>query len=710
MEECRGATARVAANLLTPIYKLTVFVITGLLLLSCESPLLQRIRAAGLPTAITVTFNSQGGSDPHPFGTRTVSVGEAYGELPTTERTGYSFSGWWTDSGGTGQRIEPDMTVTVSGNHTLYSKWEPRRYTVTFDAQEGSTPIPLSKDVYFDSPYGILPSVSRGGYEFGGWWTSVGGPDGGGTLVSQDTILKIDDDHHLFAYWSTGQFRVGFQADGGTPPLPAHVLVVYGGQYGSLATTTREGYSFQGWRTAPSGEGALVVPTTIVTIPGDHSLYAHWDPNTYEIVFHAPDGSRPDPESKNVEFGSAYGPLPTTSRTGYDFIGWFTEAAGSGISVTPDVIVTIPNDHTLHANWDPHSYIVTFDEQGGTTPNPPSTPVVFESEYGPLATTSRDGYDFAGWWTERDGKGNRIHSGTSVTSNSDHTLFAYWMPSFDMIAVYSAGLRFPTGRNDDGERTLSYNYQIAETEVTWRLWKTVHDWATDEDRGSSRYYFQNPGRMGSHDSGMNDLHPATTMNWRDAIVWTNALTEWYNFYSEESLEPVYRYTGLILRDSRDANWMALDNASQSGNGFRLPTHHEWELAARWRNDVTMTVHGFGFPPWFTIGRCASHARGTSNSDPDNDVVAWYQYNTLNQPPAGIRTTQPVKGKISNSLGLYDMSGNVNEYCFPLVNGYAIARGGSWNWAGDSLEIGRWNHTFPSLECSGHGIRLARPLN
>ena len=140
----------------------------------------------------------------------------------------------------------------------------------------------------------------------------------------------------------------------------------------------------------------------------DLTLYAQWTANTYTVTFDANGGGTPTPASKVVTFGSTYGTLATTSRTGYTFAGWFTAASG-GTQVTSATIVSTASNHTLYAQWTANTYTVTFDANGGGTPVPTSKAVTFGSTYGTLATTSRTGYTFAGWFTAASG-------GTEVTA------------------------------------------------------------------------------------------------------------------------------------------------------------------------------------------------------------------------------------------------------------------------------------------------------
>ena len=80
----------------------------------------------------------------------------------------------------------------------------------------------------------------------------------------------------------------------------------------------------------------------------------------------------PAPTSKVVTFGSAYGTLATTSRTGYTFAGWFTAASG-GTQVTAATIVSTASNHTLYAQWTAlPNHTVTFNSNGGTRHDEPT--------------------------------------------------------------------------------------------------------------------------------------------------------------------------------------------------------------------------------------------------------------------------------------------------------------------------------------------------
>ncbi|MBU1509688.1 InlB B-repeat-containing protein, partial [Myxococcota bacterium] len=283
---------------------------------------------------------------------------------------------------------------------------------VSFDAQGGLAPNPVSRMVILGEAYGELATTSRTGHTFDGWWTGPGRTE---TQVTAATVVTRADDHTLFAKWTADTSTVTFDAQGGTALTPGSKTVTFGEPYGELATTNRAGYTFDGWWTGPGGTGSRVFATSVVSIAGDHTLFAKWLPNTYTVTFDSQGGSSPVPESQLVIFGVAYGTLATTSRTGYTFAGWWTGAGGTGSQVTAATIVTNAANHTLYARWTANTITVTFNANGGSAPNPATRSVSFAAAYGALATTSRTGYTFAGWWTGAGGTGAQVTAATIVT-------------------------------------------------------------------------------------------------------------------------------------------------------------------------------------------------------------------------------------------------------------------------------------------------------
>lgn len=136
------------------------------------------------------------------------------------------------------------------------------------------------------------------------------------------------------------------------------VTVRVGGVYGVLPTPTLTGQTFQGWFLTPEG-GEPINSITVVLEQTDHTLYAHWTVKTEFLLTFDPNGGRISPYSatKMIYSGDVYGQLPEPMRSGYAFLGWFTETE-SGEPVQPTDMVTVLDDTTVYAHWeyDPQAY------------------------------------------------------------------------------------------------------------------------------------------------------------------------------------------------------------------------------------------------------------------------------------------------------------------------------------------------------------------
>ena len=133
--------------------------------------------------------------------------------------------------------------------------------------------------------------------------------------------------------------------------------ITYGGTYGDLESPERDGYTFTGWYTAANG-GTQITKDTKVEVTSDQTIYAHWTANSYAVTFNA-DGGTVTANTKTVTFGNAYGELPTPTRSGYTFAGWWT-AVDSGEQINAESVVKTASDHVLYAHWVLNSVSVSY--------------------------------------------------------------------------------------------------------------------------------------------------------------------------------------------------------------------------------------------------------------------------------------------------------------------------------------------------------------
>ena len=137
----------------------------------------------------TLTFDGNGATDgsmdPQTASTPTALTQNAF------TRTGYTFTGWNTQADGKGTPYADKAEYSFAASLTLYAQWEANTYTMNFDGNDGTPPVPTSKSVTFGSAYGELATTTRYGHTFAGWFTD----STGGTKVTAETIVEIDAEH-----------------------------------------------------------------------------------------------------------------------------------------------------------------------------------------------------------------------------------------------------------------------------------------------------------------------------------------------------------------------------------------------------------------------------------------------------------------------------------------------------------------------------------
>ncbi len=358
--------------------------------------------------------------------------GERYGVLPTPTRAGYVFDGWYTAKTG-GVKVTANTTVS-SDDHMLYARWSLKQYSVKLDPN-GGTVISSAIMVTHGGKYGTIPTPSRTGYVFLGWYTAADG----GELITSESAVTIERDHTLYARWEPKIINISFDANGGTVTTGGKA-VSYGDEYGELETPIRSGYCFDGWYTARTG-GALVTAEDFVTSDVNIMLYAHWTANEYTVRFD-PNGGSDVADVLTVTFGEKYGTLPTPTREGYMFAGWYTAKTGGDL-ITANTVVKMAADQTLIANWVAKSYVVFFNANGGEV-GKTSVTVTFGKAYGELPTPTHEYYQFAGWYTEAE-DGDKVLEDTIVNTASDDILYAHWAEEVYIVTL------------DPGEGTLISN-------------------------------------------------------------------------------------------------------------------------------------------------------------------------------------------------------------------------------------------------------------
>ena len=406
-------------------------------------------------------------------------------EFTSNAATGYTFYAWYSDKGCKNDENK-NATYTKGKNKgentTRYAKFTPNNYTVNFDGNKG-TPSSSSKSVTYDATYGTLPSASRTGYTLVGWFTDATG----GTQITPSTKVEITAAQTLYAHWRANSYNVTLDPNGGMPNQTQTVTATYDAAMptGSIAARTKTGYTFAGYFTKTSGGtqyyNADLSSARTWNFASTKTLYAHWTANDYTVNFNG-NGGTPSSSSKSVTYDATYGTLPSASRTGYTFVGWFTDAT-NGTQINPSTKVQITATQTLYAHWTANNYRITLDNQSATTPGTASVDVTYDSNVNltiGITPPTKTNYTFEGYYTAVNGGGTmRIDKNgawqaatgfieNGVWKNAGNvTLYAYWKHNqtitWDFIenAEYTAGTAF----NATASSNLAVYYTSSDEDV-----------------------------------------------------------------------------------------------------------------------------------------------------------------------------------------------------------------------------------------------------
>ena len=386
----------------------------------------QPTRANVNGTSYTVTYNYNSGTGSPASAT-------------ATSYTQYTFKNWNTASNGSGTSYNSGATYSANADVTLYAQWNSTTVKGTV----------------------VLPTPTRSGYTFGGWYsnssctTKVG--DAGASYTPTGNIT-------LYAKWTQTptNYTVSYDANGGTgapanqtktkgtaltlsttKPTRANSTTSYtvtynynsgSGSPANATATTTTSYTFNNWNTNANGSGTSYASGARYTTDADLKLYAQWNISS--------------------SGGSVTLPLPT--RNGYTFGGWYgnssltTKVGNAGDSYIPTGNVT------LYAKW-VGSYTITYNANGGNSNSVPASQAKDENINITLSSTKptrnsstsngytitynynggsgtpssitgqrTTSYAFKNWNTSSNGSGTSYESGATYSANASATLYAQW--------------------------------------------------------------------------------------------------------------------------------------------------------------------------------------------------------------------------------------------------------------------------------------------
>ena len=650
---------------------------------------------------INVTFNLDGGNIGGNTGDKVIQgkYGTPLNAPNNPDRANHVFKGW-----------SPKLTATFPDHDSVHTAQWTALHTIAFsvDGPGGTLKAKVdgieinSGDKVEKDKTVTFTAKALLGYELEKW--TLDGTEVNGTALTY--TLKVT---------ANAQVKVFFKPNGGTP-ITKHTVTITTPVNGSVTSspeipsdnqvpenteitftaTPAEGYAVDTWTVIPASAlqtgGSSESVTATVKITEDTTVTVTFKRVKFKIHFGV-DGANGTLKAKvdGIEINSGDKvekdktvTFTATADSGYVVDKWtisgssFESGSGTDGSTTAKVKVT--------ANT---TVQVTFKPEGGTPPTPPS------SDVGSFEDTG-DGFI-------------KISPPAAGITGKDPT---YTLPGPQ---------NFWKGVFRAGRKVKLSPYKLGKTEVPYKLWKEVYDWAI-----GNGYTFVNEGQKGSSGSGSEE-EPVTKVSWRDCVVWCNAYTQKTN--NAES-DCVYRKKDdhtVVLKDATDTAACDDAYADMSKKGFRLPTEAEWEYAARWQGSDNTNAEQYG-EVWLTKLNSASGAKADWNNADETKAVAWYGANSDYK-------THPVGEKRSNALGLHDMSGNVWEWCFDRYNdnprandaaytsggfvvdpqgaasgNYRVLRGGSWHINARLCVVGIRNFYYPDSRNYDLGFRVAMSKN
>ena len=430
--------------------------------------------------AYTISYDLAGGTlaaaNPASYDVETESF-----TLNNPTRTGYTFDGW-TGTGLDSATVNVTVTKGSTGNRSYTATWTANTNTVTFDYNYEGAPTADEISQTYDSSYVLPESPERAGYAFVGWYTAADG----GTLVEATTRMTATEDHSLYAHWELGTATPYIVKHWQQNISDDQYTEVTGDQQRltgtTNGTTNAQAKSYTGF-TAKTIEQLTIAAdgTTVVNVYYDRNTYtAKWDVDgtisTVDYRYGAAITKPNDPVKEHYTFSSwsgytdsmtmgdaditftaqwtavtysvtlntkggtaaeltqyTYGTgatLPTATRTGYAFDGWYDNEDCTGSPVT-EISTTDSGNKVFYAKWTAHTYTVVFHANGGEG-SMNSQAFTYDVEQSLTANTfTKSGYTFTGWNTQANGDGAAYASGAEVsnltsTNNDTVNLYAQW--------------------------------------------------------------------------------------------------------------------------------------------------------------------------------------------------------------------------------------------------------------------------------------------
>ena len=417
--------------------------------------------------------------------TRTGAAGQPVGDFPDEPtREGYAFAGWFDNVDCTGDAVESldDVTFVENATLTYYAKWTPNKVVLSFDV-DGGTPSSVTIEGYVGERLEStqFPTVSKPGYALGGWFTTETFDEGTQVESLPETFPVASETYYV--KWVAQAASIVFEPNGGTLD-PVTYTGVTGGEtrLGAWPVPVRAGYTFAGWYASSDLSGDALADSDLPAAfaPGTTTYYAKWAAGEVTITFDAKGGTA-SVEQMTGTIGEPIGNtnMPSATRDGYVFAGWFDDAEYTGNAVASLPSTWPVADKTYYAKWTPAAASIVFDVNPTNNPKLDGVlqqPAALEGRTGDAIDESKrampvltlpDDFEFAGefefieW---QDAQGSAVEQLPATFPAGTTTYYAIWQYSGDVTITFNAqgGTLADDPRlhkNDDGSYS---NYMVGK--------------------------------------------------------------------------------------------------------------------------------------------------------------------------------------------------------------------------------------------------------
>ena len=396
---------------------------------------------------LTLDYGKSTGS----IGAKTVAViRDGNFSMPVPVRAGYTFVGWFTavtdgeqltDAEGKSlKKYDKDEAII------LYAVFEANANKVSFDANGGTGSMP-EQTIYTDEIAKLVANTfAKAGYTFVGWATA---PDGKKVYNDTQSVEMGMESFTLYAVWEAKINTIHFDANGGSGEAFSQDIATDETRVLTKNTYTKNGYTFIGWATTPSGAIAYADQESYTMgTDASYTLYAVWKLVDYSVSYEL-NGGVDDRNPTIYNFLSDSFTLHNPMRPGYTFLGW-SGTGIDGLSLSVTIATGSVGNRSYTANWKANENTLHFDANGGNGGSMSDMKIASDAKAALLKNGfTRSGYEFAGW--AESANGSKVYSDEETYSmglESSYTLYALWKPK-----TYSITYKLNGGQTSESNKT-----------------------------------------------------------------------------------------------------------------------------------------------------------------------------------------------------------------------------------------------------------------